>query len=375
MRNTAVALLGPCGWHDAMPYNSPASLTPYAIIPYGASDAAGINPATGCAKGGQSPNANDADATINIVSHEQSEAITDPDASAWLSKAGNEVGDLCAWQYGRPLGGPGGAEYNQVIAGDHYWLQGEWSNASSSCRWGANAPRPCRTGQLAITLGHTSAGLGHEGIAIVFHSRSSTCTIRGFPTVIGVTSHGHDVSRAQQSRRGYLAGTVPVSTVTVSIGHPASAFAEGLDPVFCTGSNHRRLPTVHAPVCRPSENHARSSAPPSGHRRFTLVVLRPVDPSGHLGRDGTPAASLTRARHANANSLHSGQHGLAVTIVVASPAAGRLLLCGVGSLPPATPSGTLFGDDRTPGAQARLGDGGRPHDVFRGEPIFAARFR
>lgn len=234
------AFLGPCGWHDAMPYNSPASVTPYAIIPYGESDATGINPATGCAQGGQSPNGNDADATINIVSHEESEAITDPDASAWLSKDGNEIGDLCAWQYGRPPGGPAGAKYNQVIAGDHYWLQGEWSNASNSCSWGASAPTPCRTGQLAITLGHTSVGLGHEGIAIVFRSRGARCTIRGFPTVIGATSHGHDVIRAKRDRRGYLVGAVPVSTVTVSIGHPASAFAEGLDPAFCTGRNRRR---------------------------------------------------------------------------------------------------------------------------------------
>ena len=116
------AFLGTCGWHDAMPYNAPASLTPYAIIPYGESNAQGIHPATGCARGGQSPNSNDADATINIVSHEESEAITDPDASGWLSRAGNEIGDLCAWQYGRPLGGSANHQYNQVIAGHHYWL-------------------------------------------------------------------------------------------------------------------------------------------------------------------------------------------------------------------------------------------------------------
>ncbi len=85
----------------------------------------------GCDQG-QYPNGNDADATINVVSHEHNEAITDPNLDAWYDSQGNENGDKCAWNFG-PLSGPSGAEYNQTINGHHYFLQQEWSNAGSHC--------------------------------------------------------------------------------------------------------------------------------------------------------------------------------------------------------------------------------------------------
>ena len=87
---------------------------------------------SGCASG-PSPNGNDADAAINTISHEQNESITDPWGDAWLNAAGDEIADICAWQYGTPLGGAAGAEYNQVINGDHYALQEEYSNEGSAC--------------------------------------------------------------------------------------------------------------------------------------------------------------------------------------------------------------------------------------------------
>jgi len=76
---------------------------------------------------GQYPNNNDADATINVTSHEHNEAITDPQLSAWYDSAGYEDGDKCAWYFGS-TNGPNGAEYNQTINGHHYFLQEEFSN-------------------------------------------------------------------------------------------------------------------------------------------------------------------------------------------------------------------------------------------------------
>ena len=81
---------------------------------------------------GESPNGDDADSTINVASHEHNEAITDPQLDAWFDQAGWEIGDKCAWTFGT-RSGPGGAEYNQTIAGRHYFLQEEYSNATSSC--------------------------------------------------------------------------------------------------------------------------------------------------------------------------------------------------------------------------------------------------
>lgn len=98
----------------------------YANMPYAAWEPAACG-------SGESPNGNDADSTINVTSHEHNETITDPLGTAWYDSSGNEDGDKCAWNFGSALGGASGAEYNQVINGDHYYLQQEWSNHSSGC--------------------------------------------------------------------------------------------------------------------------------------------------------------------------------------------------------------------------------------------------
>jgi hypothetical protein len=86
---------------------------------------------SGC-NSGSSPNNDDADTELNTISHEHNEAITDPFGNAWYAADGNENGDLCAWTFGTPLGGTGLTQYNQLINGDHYWLQQEYSNADNA---------------------------------------------------------------------------------------------------------------------------------------------------------------------------------------------------------------------------------------------------
>jgi hypothetical protein len=77
----------------------------------------------------QSPNGNpDADTEISPTSHEISEAITDPDTqTGWYDSHGNEIGDDCAYIFGRTRGAPG-AYFNQVINGGHFLTQEEFSN-------------------------------------------------------------------------------------------------------------------------------------------------------------------------------------------------------------------------------------------------------
>jgi hypothetical protein len=111
---------GFCAYHSF--YGSGPTL--YGAIPY----AAGL----GCSAG-QRPNGDEADDTLNGLSHEHNEMITDPDQRGWIDALGYENGDKCAWTFGTPLGGSAGAKYNQVINGDHYYLQEEWSNDGSRC--------------------------------------------------------------------------------------------------------------------------------------------------------------------------------------------------------------------------------------------------
>ena len=98
----------------------------YAAIPYGATrpDACGIP---------QAPNAPAIDATINTLSHEHREAITDPLGDGWYDADGSEGSDKCAWWFGKQLGGTPGSQWNQLIHGRDYELQAEWSNAAGRC--------------------------------------------------------------------------------------------------------------------------------------------------------------------------------------------------------------------------------------------------
>ncbi len=104
-----------CAYHNFFGSN-----TIYAAMPYAASFS--CNP-------GSSPNGDDADQTINVTSHEQMEAATDPLLNAWTDSSGQEIGDKCAWQFG-PLDGQGGdVNWN----GNDYIVQLEWDNAIGGC--------------------------------------------------------------------------------------------------------------------------------------------------------------------------------------------------------------------------------------------------
>jgi hypothetical protein len=130
-----------CAYHSAFT-DSAGEQVIYANEPYNAT----IN---GCDPG-SSPNSDDADATINTISHEHNEAITDPFGDGWWRDSdGSENGDLCAWTFGTPLGGAGLTRFNQVINGHDYWLQQEWSNQGRNCFQNATQEKPPSGSDLA----------------------------------------------------------------------------------------------------------------------------------------------------------------------------------------------------------------------------------
>jgi hypothetical protein len=122
--NSSCAFSQYCAYHSH--FGSGNSVTLYANMPY-------ADTVPSACDAGQHPNNDDADATINVTSHEHNETITDELGNAWYDKRGYEDGDKCAWNFGTQLGGASGAEYNQVINGHDYELQQEWSNHSSGC--------------------------------------------------------------------------------------------------------------------------------------------------------------------------------------------------------------------------------------------------
>jgi len=83
--------------------------------------------------GQTSPN-NDipADAAANVSSHELSEAITDPELDAWYDSGGNEIGDICAWNFGLTFTWDA-AKANEMWNGHFYTLQTEYDNNAAAC--------------------------------------------------------------------------------------------------------------------------------------------------------------------------------------------------------------------------------------------------
>lgn len=106
-----------CAYHNTFGTN-----TVYAAMPYAASFS--------CRAPGQTePNNDDADLTINVSSHEEIEAATDPLLNAWFDRSGNEIGDKCNFTFG-PLNGNNG---DLTVNGHTYEVQEEWDNRTGTC--------------------------------------------------------------------------------------------------------------------------------------------------------------------------------------------------------------------------------------------------
>ena len=146
-----------CAYHSWL--SSGSGTTLYAIHPFAAGDQS--------CDTGQSPNHSTADPTLNLVSHEHNEIITDPVGDGWYDDVGNENGDKCAWTWGA-LFGAVDAAYNQLIAGTPYLLQQEWSNNDGGCvtSYGTNLTPVAlfqRVGTaVAKTPVHFTAGSSHD---------------------------------------------------------------------------------------------------------------------------------------------------------------------------------------------------------------------
>jgi hypothetical protein len=205
-----------CAYHS---YFTPDSSTDvlYTNQPFPDTTKVGI---PGVCDSGSQPNGNWADAAINLASHEHNEAVTDPLITAWYDSQSNEDGDKCAWSFGAALGGAAGTgttegtQWNQLINGDHYYLQREWDNASSSCVQRVAAPSaatPALVGfapasgapgtTVTITGGHLSNATsvkfgGIEALFSVVDDSTITATVPATAVSgpISVTTPGGTVS-------------------------------------------------------------------------------------------------------------------------------------------------------------------------------------
>jgi hypothetical protein len=114
-----------CAYHSFFTLNGQTAI--YTVQPYTQSSSSCLVPS--------SPN-NDvaADSTINALSHEHMEAVTDPQLNAWYDATQHEIGDKCAWSFGTPSlnGGTANIQWNS----HYYLLQQEWNNNIGACSLG-----------------------------------------------------------------------------------------------------------------------------------------------------------------------------------------------------------------------------------------------
>jgi PKD repeat protein len=171
---------GTCASNDFCAYHSSfadgTNNVLYATIPSVALDSP--QDAKGCQWDGnslvQEPNASIADVALKYISHEDNETITDPLGTGWWNDySGNEDGDNCNSAFTPTLGGDAGAGtlYNQLIGGNQYYLQSEWSNGSGGC---AMQPASATiTPRFSVPAGPRTAGS-----TLTFDPTSSTATYR-----------------------------------------------------------------------------------------------------------------------------------------------------------------------------------------------------
>ncbi len=178
-----------CAYHSS--YSDTGNTVLYADIP----TVLAANAPKGCQFDNttpvQQPNGNPiVDVAIKYMSHEDNETITDPLGDAWWDTAtGNEDGDNCNF-YGSfspangtnpnaflpTLGGTAGSGtlYDQLISGDHYYIQSEWSNGDVNCEM--------HPAVGAIVPSFTAPSTASPGASVSFNPGASTSS-QGYTSV------------------------------------------------------------------------------------------------------------------------------------------------------------------------------------------------
>ncbi len=225
-----------CAYHGNIPLGEGQLI--YSVDPY-------VDAVTGC-DDGHHPNGVSDSAIQGGLSHEQNESITDPEPNnAWTDLASiepGEIADKCEQQFGSQLGtAPDGSPYNQVINGDLYWYQQEWSNQGHRCmqRLTFTGERPVATflaipeGRYEIRLdaaASTAAGGvahydwqlnegGGPGLPIETTEPTLTRELPPGPHTIALTVYAPDGTSTGTARTFTTGGEGPTATFTA----PATA--------------------------------------------------------------------------------------------------------------------------------------------------------
>ena len=290
-----------CAYHSY--FNGTGSPRVYANMPFPIYESATGYSCTAEQLGGgiQAPNGNiDADVEVSPLSHEMSEAITDPELNAWYDSSGNENGDDCAYIYGALAGTPG-AFYNQVINAHHYLTQEEFSNADfvpavSGClqAMGSTGPSvtqvkpvsgPLAGGKTVIITGTNFSG----ATAVKFGTTAASFTVNS-ATKITATSPAHAAGQINV-RVTTPSGTSPIVAAdhyryqdapSVTAVSPNTGPTAGGQTVTISGTNFTGATAVRfgTTVSTFTVNSATTITATSPAHSAGQVNVRVVTPSG-----------------------------------------------------------------------------------------------
>ena len=298
----------------------------------------------------ESPNGSTAlDSSLSMISHEHNETITDPLGNAWIDSVGNEDGDECAWMFGGPLGGATGSQWNQVINGDHYYLQQEFSNEDYALN-PANGCAPTQSvpvAAVAVTTPHPTAT-----VATAFDGRGSAD-----PNVPnGITDWSWDFGDASSP----ASGSTPVHTYSSAGTFQVTLTVTDVDGFAASITQ----PVTVAPASSPAAPIFTAASPPLGGTvatGYAYTFAASGSPAPTFSLSGGPAwLSIAAATGAVTGTPPAGTTSFSYSVAATngvdpSPTVGPFVVTVVTPPAPRTHGYWLVGSD---GGIFSFGDAG-----------------
>jgi len=206
---------GICSYHSFTEINGTKIL--YAVLPETAK--------TTCQNGSglQTPNLTLADVVANEIADEQIATVTDPLLTGWHDSGGpkNEVPDKCRNEFA-VAEGPPGKEYNQAIAGVHYYINDVFDQAALTDHYPGN---PCIHGVTVAPQFTVPNYPVHSGEPLPFNATESYVDL-------GIAKYNWEFG--------------PGETAEVNCG--ARTPTNGYEPAECNGSSGTGNPNSVASV-------------------------------------------------------------------------------------------------------------------------------
>ncbi|MDQ2728050.1 MAG: hypothetical protein M3Y91_09365 [Actinomycetota bacterium] len=323
-----------CGYHSL--FNVGTQPVVYANEPY-LPDGCGAS---------QSPNNSlPADAGVDTLSHEINESITDPNPnSGWADSAGNENGDQCSSDFGDVLGSTDPAHasttgYNQVINGDKYYTQEEFSNTdfasgpNRGCVQSESAVGGVPTPKNTVTVTANPASLPADP------SASSAVTVKvtdatGNP----VAGDLINLSVGTAGQTGAVCGELQIQSATTDAsGQVTDTYGASADNVTC---NVGATEVATGQAGKAVITQGAGSPPPTGQAYHALSPTRLADTRpGNLAQgSGTPVTFGQSLNVVLPSSVPAGATAVVSVTALDATAGGYLTVYPTGGMVPGASS-------------------------------------